>query len=174
MAIPSIPRRGRVLFVAVALAAVLAIPSAALADTISPPTIYPAETRGATISLSGSSIAARVVVNTQVAFTCDPFLVFDWETGTEVEVTSGSLEFGAVTIVQASGRTINFGEGQFYGGTVVCDGSTVNLRDVAVVASVVPWRAGAAVAGARVHIASPDFNDSHYASTGAVSIKLGR
>jgi hypothetical protein len=175
MATPSIRRRGRALVVVAALAAALAAPAAAFADTTAPPpTIFPAESRGATISLSGGSVTARVVVNTQVAFTCDPFLVFDWETGTEVQVTSGSLEFGAVTIVQASGRTINSGEGQFAGGTVVCDGTTVNQREVAVVASVLPWKAGAAVAGARVHIASPDFNDSHYASTGAVTFKLGR
>lgn len=169
-----IRRRARLLLVSAALVAALAIPSAALADATAPPTIFPAESRGATIELSGGSVVGRVVVNTHVAFTCDPFLVYDWETGTEVEVTSGSLEFGAVTIIQASGRTINSGEGQFYGGTVVCDRSTVNERDVAVVATVVPWKPGSAVAGARVHIASPDYNDSDYASTGAVTIKLGK
>jgi hypothetical protein len=175
MSTRSIGRRGRFLLIGAALAAALAVPSAALADTTAPPpTIYPADSRGATIALSGGSVTGRVVINTHVAFTCEPFLVFDWGTGETVEVTTGSIEFGAVTILQVSGRTINFGEGAFYGGTVVCDGSTVNERDVTVTATIVPWKTGTAVAGARVLVASPDYSTGHYASTGAVAIKLGR
>ncbi|HEX2754329.1 MAG TPA: hypothetical protein VHM48_02640 [Candidatus Limnocylindrales bacterium] len=170
----SVARRGRLLLASVAVVVALAVPTAALADTTPAPTIYPAASNHATIRLTGGSVIGRVVVNTQVSFTCDPFLVFDWETGSEVEVTTGSLEYGAVTIVQASGRTINSGEGTFFGGDVVCDGTTVNLRDVAVVAGLAPWKAGMAVAGAHISISSPDFNSSSYASTGAMSLKLGR
>ena len=167
-------RRGRLLVLTGALVAALALPAAALADTTPAPTILSAESRGATIQLSGGSILGRVVVNAHVDFTCDPFLVYDWETGTDVERTDGSLEFGAVTILQASGKTINSGEGQFFGGTVVCDRTTVNHRDVAVVAGVVPWKIGSAVAGARVYITGPDFQTSDYASTGAMAFKLGK
>ena len=174
MSIPFRRRRGRLLLLMGALVAALALPAAALADTTAPPTIYSAATEGATIQLSVGSVIGRVVVNSKVDFTCDPFLVYDWETGTEVERTDGSLEFGAVTILQASGKTINFGEGTFYGGTIVCDGTTVNHRDVSVDAAVVPWKTGTAVAGARIFVASPDFNTGHYASTGAMTVKLGK
>jgi hypothetical protein len=174
MSTPSHVRHVRLLVVGGALAAILATPISALADTTPPPTIYPAETSGATIHLSGSSVIGRVLVTTSVDFTCDPFLVLDPETGTEVERTDGSLEFGAVTILQASGKTVNFGEGTFYGGAIVCDGTSVNHRDVGVAAGVVPWKAGTAVAGARVFITSPDFQTSDYASTGALAIKLGK
>jgi hypothetical protein len=164
----------RLLVLSGALAVALAMPMSALADTVSPPTIAAAESRHATIQLSGGGVLGRLVANTRVDFTCDPFLIFDWETGQEVESTFGSLEGGAVTILQASGRTINFGQGEFWGGDVVCDSATVNHRDVQVVASVSPWKSGSAVAGARVHIASADFNQSAAASTGAITIKLGR
>jgi hypothetical protein len=164
----------RLLVIGSALAATLAAPMAALADTTPPPTIMPAESRHATIQLSGGSVLGRLVVNAKVDFTCDPFLVYDWETGTEVERTDGSLESGVVTILQASGRTINSGEAEFWGGPVVCDGATVNHRDVGVVASVAPWKSGSAVAAARVFIASPDFETSDFASTGASTIKLGK
>ena len=85
------------------------MPGAAFADTTSTPTIYPAASDHATIQLSLGSLSARVLVNTRLAFTCDPLLVHDWETGTDSLTTSGTVEFGAVTIVQASGRTINSG-----------------------------------------------------------------
>lgn len=167
-------RRSRTILIGAALIALLALPGAALADTTTTPTIYPAESRGATIEVSGGTILGRVVVSTKVAFTCQPFRSFDWQTGQEVETTEGSLEFGAVTILQASGRTINYGEAEFFGGPVVCDGTTVNRRDVAVGAGVAPWKSGSAVAGARVHVASADFNSSDYASSGAIVIRLSR
>lgn len=175
MSIQSVGRRGRLLIAAASIALVLAVPATVSADTTqSPPTIFPAEGRGATIELSGGSVIGRLVANVRVSFTCDPFLVYDWETGTEVESTVGRLEFGAVTILQASGRTINYGEVSLFGGDVVCDGSAVNVREVGVVANVVPWKNGTAVAGARVYIVDEAFQASHYASTGALSIKLGR
>jgi hypothetical protein len=174
MSISSRAHHVRFLIIGGALAAILAMPMSALADTIPTPTIFPAESRLATIQLSGGSVVGKVLVNAKVDFTCDPFLVYDWETGTEVERTDGSLEFGDVTILQASGKTINFGEAEFSGGTVVCDGTTVNHREVGVVAAVAPWKNGVAVAGARVFIASPDFQTSDYASTGAQTIKLGK
>ena len=174
MATPSPRRRWRLLLVGAALALALAVPSSALADTTATPTIYPADSRGATVTLTGGSIVGRLVANTTVTFTCDPFLVYDWESGQEVESTEGRLEDGSVTILQASGRTINYGQVGFWGGSVVCDGGTVNRRDLGVVASVSPWRSGSVVAGATVYIASADYNSSHFASTGPVTIRLGR
>jgi hypothetical protein len=166
-------RRGRMIILGAAAVLALALPAAVSADTTTTPTIFPAASNGATVHVSGGSVLGRLIVNTSVDFTCDPFLVYDWETGTETEVTTGSLEYGAVTILQVAGRTINSGEAEFGGGTIVCDGSTMNHRDVAVVAGIVPWKSGSAVAGARVHLVDPGFQESHYASTGAVSIKLG-
>jgi hypothetical protein len=93
---------------------------------------------------------------------------------TETETTDGSLEYGSVTILQVAGRTINSGQADFYGGDVVCDGSTVNHRDVAVIAGVVPWKSGTAVGGAAISVSSPDYQTSHNAATGPVTIKLGR
>jgi hypothetical protein len=155
-----------------ALAIALAIPASTLADTTPPPTIYPAASDHATIRLAGGGVVGRLVAQTRVDFTCDPFIVPD-ETGVPVEVTTGTLEFGTVTILQAAGRTINSGEGAFYGGPVVCDGVTVNHRDVNVAASLLPWKNGSAVAAARVSITGPDWQFADYASTGALAIKLG-
>ena len=85
------------------------MPGAAFADTTSTPTICPAASDHATIQLLVGLLSARVLVNTRLAFTCDPLHVHDWETGPDSLTTSGTVEFGAVTIVQASGRTINSG-----------------------------------------------------------------
>ncbi|HET9519489.1 MAG TPA: hypothetical protein VFO73_00420 [Candidatus Limnocylindrales bacterium] len=167
-------RRGRLLLVAAVLTAGFAMPMTVLGDTTTVPTIYPASENDATIDLDTGPIIGRVLVQATVTFTCEPFLVYDWETGMEVETTEGNLEFGMVSIIQAAGRTINYGEGEFYGGDVVCDGTTANTREVSVGAMVIPWKKGTAVAGARIAIVSPDWNSGHGASTGPLTVKLGR
>ena len=126
MSTPSIGRRGRLLLGAGALVTVLALPGAALADTTGPaPTVYPAFSNGSTIQVIGGTVTGRLIANVHVTFTCDPFLVYDWETGTEVETTQGFVEFSRVVVLQVSGRTINFGEAEFSEGDVVCDGTTL-------------------------------------------------
>lgn len=166
-------RAVRLLVLGSALVVALGVPTVALADTTGSG-IQPAASNGATIRVTGGAILGRVVANAGIDFTCEPFLAYDWETGTQIDVTTGSLEYGSVTIIQASGRTVNTGFADLFGGTITCDGATVNHRDVAVVAGSVPWRNGAAVAGASVFIVGPDWEQSHSASTGPVEIKLGR
>ena len=166
--------RGRLILLGVALSAALAVPTAAFADTTGGGVIPGPASNGATIELGGGALVARVVVNVRVSFTCDPFLVYDWDTGTEVPTTHGSLENLYAVVVQASGRTINSGSSDTSGGDVTCDGTTANVRTLAIVADTSPWKSGAAVAGASAFVSSPDFNTSHYASTGAIAIKIGK
>ena len=77
-------------------------------------------------------------------------------------------------IAQASGRSIASGSVEFYGGDVWCDGTTVYTRSVPVIASTIPWKSGAAVAGATISITDANNNGSDYASSGATAVKLGR
>lgn len=173
----SVPgRRWRGLVVAAALTMLVAVPGVVSADTgVPPPTIYPAESRDATITISTSAaVTARLVATIHVEYTCEPFELFDWNTGETTMSTEGRVEFSSVQILQVAGRTINFGSAEGVSAVAVCDGTTVNRSDAAVVAQVVPWKTGTAIAGARVHIASVDFASSHFASTGPVQIRLGR
>lgn len=165
--------RLRVLVVGGMLAALLAIPVGVNADTTEAAPIPPAASRGATISVdSTAKVTGKLVATVDVTFTCDPFLVYDWETGMQVPSTDGRLEEGSVTVLQVSGKTILSSRAFFGGGSVVCDGTTATHVSVPVTASTAPWKNGAAVTGATVYIADAQFESSHYASSGPVSIKL--
>ena len=167
----------RRLAVVAALTTLLALPATASADTgAQPPTIFPAESRGATISVSTTAtVTARLIANVHVEFTCEPFEMFDWDTGQTVLSSDARIEFAAVEVLQVSGRTINFGSNDFFAtGAAVCDGVTLNKANGAVAAQVVPWKSGTAIAGARVYLVPPDFSVAHYASSGAIQIKLGK
>jgi hypothetical protein len=146
------PRRRRRLGIVAfaALALVLCLPAAASADTIgSPPQIFPADSRGATITVSPSAvILAKVVAVVHVEVTCDPFEVFDWGTGETVLVDEGSLEFMGVDLLQASGRTLNWGSTDASTGRLlVCDGETVNAFDLSVAPQGPAWRQLSCCAG---------------------------
>jgi hypothetical protein len=159
-----------------ALIAAIAIPGAVSADTTpGPPGVQPASSRGATIEVDPNiSITAKVVATAHLSFVCDPFDVFDWQTGQTIQSTDGSLEDFSVAIIQASGKQVNWGVSEAFGGPVVCDGSTKNKVETTIVPSLVPWKSGAAVVGASVFIASPDFQSSHAATSGPLQIKLSK
>jgi hypothetical protein len=77
--------------------------------------------------------------------------------------------------VQASGKSIGTAFGQSAGGgSVTCDGTTVDTLSIPVVASTLPFKAGTAAAGATVSIIDASFQASDYASTGAIIVRLGK
>ena len=109
-------------------------------------------------------VTAKVVAVVDVSFTCDPFLIMDWKTGTLVESTVGHL-FGQRRHVDPGvrdGRSRR-GSAEFASGPsaiVVCDGVTLQTRSVTIMASTLPWKSGAAVANARVKVFSDDFSST--------------
>ena len=150
-----------------ALGAALALPAAVSADTT------PGSSGGATIDVGTDvRVTAKVAATIDISFTCDPFLVYDWETGMLVPSTSGRLEFGCATLTQASGRSVISGSAEFYGGDVVCDGTTVQSRAITVMASTSPWKTGSAVAVASIYIIDDQAQSSDTADSGPVAVKL--
>ena len=165
--------RVRALAVSGAVLACLALPAAASADTTSGLTIQPAASRGATITMAPTiRITSRVMATVEVGFVCDPFEIYDWDTGETRTTTDGQLEGGTFVVVQAQGRSIASASADLFGGAVVCDGTTVQRRSVSVIASNLPWKAGAAVAGVSMYAVDPLGQSGHYASTGPVAVKL--
>jgi hypothetical protein len=169
----SLGRRGRLLLTSGALVAALALPGSVSADTGSgTPSIQPAGSRDATITIGSLTVTGKLIVTVQLNVVCQPFQSFDWQTGETTETTDGSVEYANVTVLQAQGRTIDWGTADF-GGRALCDGSTVNAYTIPVTASLSPWRNGAAVIGASVYIADrTSFQDSDSASTGPVEVRL--
>jgi len=163
--------RGRVraLVVAGALAAALALPLAVNADTTGG-----SGGGGATISVDPViHVQGKVLATINATFTCDPFLTYDWETGTYVETTEGHVEFGEATITQAQGRSIATGTGSVSGpGVVVCDGATSYPISYDVVATTMPWKNGTAVAGASIYIVDKNASTSDGAGSGLITVKL--
>jgi hypothetical protein len=168
-----IDRRGRLRasLLCAALAVCLALPGAASAATPG----------GGTAQVTvGESVPvlAKVVAIVDVSFTCDPFLIFDWETGTMVESTAGHLVFGGVTLTQAQGKSIVIAGADLPEGTpeanVVCDGVTLQTRSVAIRADTQPWKSGAAVASARVQVYDQLGQSRDIGSSGPVVVKLGK
>jgi hypothetical protein len=170
-----VPRsRLRAIIIGGALVATLALPAVVSADTTGPGgSIAPAASNGATIAVDTDvTVMSKLVATVDLAFTCDPFMVYDWQTGETVPSTSGRLEFGSVSIVQASGRTILSSATEYYGGDVTCDGSTVHSRSIPVVAQTQPWKSGAAVIGATVYVVDEEYQQSRSASSGPIAVKL--
>jgi len=173
MFISSIGRRARLVLVGGVAVLTLAIPATVSADTTGGvPSIQPASSRDATISIDSISVIGKVVANVRISVVCQPFDSYDWNTGETFQTTDGSVEFANVTVLQAQGRTLDYGSIDF-GGRAVCDGATVNHYEVPVSAAVSPWKNGAAVAGATVYIADrASFQDSDAASTGPLAVRL--
>ena len=171
---PNLSRhRVRAVLMCTALAACLALPAAASADTGS--------AGGGTAQVTVATdvhLIAKVAAVVDVSFTCDPFLIMDWETGTLVESTVGHLVFGGVTLTQASGKSINVAGADLPEGTpeatVVCDGVTVQTRSVTLMASTLPWKSGTAVASARVQVYDDLFQSRDRGESGPVVVKLGK
>jgi hypothetical protein len=154
-----------------ALAVCLALPAAVSAATPGGGTAQ--VTVGASVP-----VLAKVVALVDVSFTCDPFLIFDRETGTMVESTAGHLVFGGVTLTQAQGKSIVIAGADLPEGTpdatVVCDGVTLQTRTVAVRADTQPWKSGAAVASARVQVYDELGQSRDFGQSGPVVVKLGK
>ena len=62
----------------------LALPAAASADTTA------GGTGAAHVSYTDVHVSAKVLATVNVSFTCDPFLIYDWQTGESVPSTVGS------------------------------------------------------------------------------------
>jgi hypothetical protein len=173
MFISSMGRRARLVLVTGVAALTLAIPATVSADTTGGvPSIQPAFSRDATISVTGVRVTAKVIATVTIAFTCQPFQSYNWETGETTETTVGRIEGGQVTIIQAQGRTIDWGQVDLFGGSATCDGSTVNVTSVPVTAAVTPWKVGTAVVGASVYLCDENCSDSASATTGPVTVRL--
>ena len=173
MFISSMGRRARLVLVGAVAALTLAIPATVSADTTGGvPSIQPAFARDATISVSGVRVTAKVIATVTIAFTCQPFQSYNWETGETTETTVGRIEGGQVTIIQAQGRTIDWGQVDLFGGAATCDGSTANVTSVPVTAAVTPWKVGTAVVGASVYLCDENCSDSASATTGPVIVRL--
>jgi len=167
--------RLRAILLGGALLGALALPIGVSADTTGGSTIPAASSNGATIAVSRSvHVISKVVATVDISFTCDPFEVYDWETNATTTSTSGHVEYGSATIVQASGRSVVSSSAEYFGGNVVCDGATVHTRSIPVVASTLPWKSSASVAGATVYLADATYQASHYASSGPIAVKLGK
>jgi hypothetical protein len=173
MVTSSIHRRLQVAFTGAVLAVALAVPAAVSADTTSGvPSIPPAVSRDATIHVTSISVTAKIIATVTVDFTCQPFQSYDWQTGETVETTVGRVEGGQVTVIQAQGRTIAWGENQLFGPAATCDGSTVNTLSTPVTAAVTPWKVGMAVVGASIHVTDEFGSDSASANSGPVVVRL--
>ena len=162
-------RRGRLRagLLCAAMAVCLALPAAASAATPG----------GGTAQVTiGNDVhmTAKVVAVVDVSFTCDSFLIMDWTTGTLVESTVGHLADGGVTLTQASGKSINVSSASFNNATVVCDGATSQTLSMVIMARDLPWKAGAAVASARVQVYSDGFEFRDIGDSGPVVVKLGK
>ena len=162
-------RRGRLRasLLCAALAACLALPAAASAAT-------PGGGTAQVTVAQAVHITAKVVAVVDVSFTCDPFLIMDWTTGTLVESTIGHLADGGVTLTQASGKSIAVSSASFDNDMVVCDGVTPQTT--------VHGRHGqgpaveirSAVASARVQVFSDGFEFRDIGDSGPVVVKLGK
>lgn len=166
----------RRLALALGLAAAVLVPGATLADTIGGyGGISAAESDGATVVLAGQpSLMNRAVLTVGITFTCEPLDVVDLMTGETIQTSEGYLESANVTVVQANGKTLVSGTSYAIGGTVVCDGSTVNRGNFVIVPQTGLFKRGAAVAGASVNITDAGMMSSHHASTGPISISIGK
>jgi hypothetical protein len=156
-----------------ALALAVALPGTVSADTTGgPPPIGPAGSHDATLALTSITVTGKVIATVTVSYTCQPFQTYDWETGQTTETTAGRLEGGGATVVQAQGRTLDWGDFGLFGNAAICDGSTVNTATAPVTATVSPWKNGTAVVGASVYICDVQCSDSDYASTGPLTVRL--
>jgi hypothetical protein len=167
-----IPRRVRLVAIGGALVVGLALPGAVSADTTGVPSIQPASSRDATIQVTSVAVTAKVIATVSIAFTCQPFQSYDWETGQTIETTVGRIEGGGATVIQAQGRTITWGQIEIFGGAATCDGTTVNTASAPVTATVSPWKVGTAVVGASIYLTDENGSDSDYATSGPLTVRL--
>ncbi|MFL5642690.1 MAG: hypothetical protein ACJ77V_09750 [Chloroflexota bacterium] len=164
--------RLRAVMLCTAIVAGLGLPAAVSADTTG------GENDGASVTIGTAvHVTGKLVAVVDVSFTCDPFLIFDWQTGTMIESTVGHLSESSVTLSQVQGRSVvtAFGEfGERQNEIVVCDGATLHTRSVPIMALTVPWKSGAAIASARVRVYSDGFESRDFGDSGTTVVKLGK
>lgn len=114
-------------------------------------------------------LVGGVVANIHVDVVCDP-MPSEWDPS--IDPTRGHSEGTSAQVVQAaSKKAIAAGQADG-GGLFVCDGSTVNPLDIAVVSQTVPFKKGTAVIGVQVQICNDDCSGSGYRSTGPIEVTL--
>jgi hypothetical protein len=165
-----------------ALVSALAFPGAAVADTTGGDVPVPgaAGSRdGMSIVIQSVRVSAKLVVQMQVAVTCQP------RPASEYPVVSGWDETSVQGYVrQASGKSIAYGSiDRQFDGDQVCDGAPhVLLVEVAADPSGVPFKSGSAVIAtsgyASWYAENWETGESDrsrgYASTGWVATRLGK
>ena len=115
------------------------------------------------------NVVGKVVATVHVDVVCDP-MPSEWDPS--IDPTVGHSEGTSAQVIQAvSKRAIAAGEGTG-GGEFVCDGSTRNPLDIAVVTQTVPFKKVTAVIGVQVHICNADCSGSGYRSTGPIAVTL--
>src|SRR3954453_16194819 len=83
--------RLRAVMLCTAIVAGLGLPAAVSAATTGGENDAASVTIGTAVHVTGKLVAV-----VDVSFTCDPFLIFDWQTGTMIESTVGHLSESSV------------------------------------------------------------------------------
>ena len=165
-----------------ALVSALAFPSGVLADTTGGDAPVPGSagsTGGMSVVIQSVRVTAKLVVQMQVAVTCEP------RPASEYPVFSGWDETSVQGYVrQASGKSIAFGSiNRQFDGDQVCDGAPhVLLLEVAADPAGVPFKSGSAVIATSGYASWYSENwetgesagNRGYASTGWVTTRLGK
>ena len=160
-----------------ALVSVLAFPAGVLADAPAPGPAGSAD--GMSVAIQSVHVTAKLVVQLQVAVTCQPKPASGYPVFSNWDETSVQ---GYVR--QASGKSIAFGSiDRQFDGDQVCDGAPHTLLiDVAADPAGVPFKSGSAVVATSGYAS---WNSSNwetgessrgrgYASTGWVATRLGK
>ena len=170
------------IFAALALVSALAFPSGVLADTTGGDVPVPGSAGsmgGMSVVIQSVRVTAKLVVQMQVAVTCEP------RPASEYPVFSGWDETSVQGYVrQASGKSIAFGSiDRQFDGDQVCDGSPhVLVLDVAADPAGVPFKSGSAVVAASGYADWTSENwetgesgrNRGYASTGWIATRLAK
>jgi hypothetical protein len=122
-----------------------------------------AATDPVTVTITSASLVARgVAVEVDLDVVCQPL---------EGE-TALLLEYGFVRVDQAvSKKAVAGGMVDLYGGTFVCDGSTVNSLEALVRTNSVPFRKGVAMVEAYIYLVDSWYNFSE-SGRSIVTLKL--
>jgi hypothetical protein len=160
---PSLLRTTRTVAIAVAMAALVALPSNVFATG--------GYSQGATINITGAHLFAKVDVIVDVDVTCQPVNGF-----TELSISLGSVGGASASITERVGKTVATGQGAFFDPnttTITCDGRIVHFQITVSPSGLVPFARGQAAIDASFSAYAPDFSGSDAAGTGPVALKIG-
>jgi hypothetical protein len=165
--------RSRILLSTAAMAITLVVASVGTVAAAEPITIPPAATFGTepTVTVSPDvKLVGGVLATIHVDVVCDPM---PSSSDPSIDPTKGHSEGTRAQVIQAvSKKAIASGETNAFGGSFVCDGSTVNPMDISVISQSVPFRKGTAVIGVQVQICNDDCSGSGYTSSGPIVTAL--